>query len=174
MNRINELNQWNRINGIESMNWINGTETMNRIDGIEPMNRINGIESMESDQWNRTNEFESMESNPWDRAHEIKSMESGQWSRVGGMESKDSHTKTIHEPGPYEKQYINAKKWKSHLFFQRKILESFKTIQRKWFWWKTPTFFDLSPATSGRASALTTARFVCLSVYSSLNRNENP
>ena len=104
---------------------------MNRIDGIEPMNRINGIESMESDEWNRTNEFESMESIPKDRAHGIKSMESGQWSRVGGMESKDSHTKTIHEPGPYEKQYINAKKWKSHLFFQRKILASYKSTYKK-------------------------------------------
>ena len=63
---------------------------------------------------------------------------------------------------------------KSALFFQRKIFRLYKTILQFWLYWESSVNFESAPATAGRATTLTKARFVCVSVDPSLNRNENP
>ena len=67
-----------------------------------------------------------------------------------------------------------AKKWKKHLFFQRKIFRMYKTISKFWFWWKSPNETKTAKA---KFSGWLGNRFtlcVCFCVVPSLNQNENP
>ena len=149
---INEWNQWiqsmNRING--SNEWIESMETnpWNRINGIGSMASNQWIESMASNKWHRINVIESMESNPWNRINGIESMASGQWNRFNGVESMESHTKCQRLDDSCEKIFTLSK-W----------------VCKKWKKWKSSTFFKTAPAIPGRLTALTTVRFVCVSVY---------